>query len=174
MLVNFNLSMTRMKTNVLLIVLVALFFCIPFLPSQVLMLTDLLLVRLVLLAAFVAAMQVSPIAGILALAVIALLFIERNKRKMKYLQQAMQLSTPESPAIESIQTPETAPPQPEFETPSTNTIYFAPQEETGENIFKPVDKTINQKQVLPTQSTDGSQKVVNQLFEWVNPNLVQM
>ena len=162
-----------MKTNMLLVGLILFFFCIPFLPWQVLMLTDLLLVRLVLLVCFLAAINVSPIAGILSLAVIALLFIERNRRKIKHLQQIMQQSTPESQAIQDIQTPETAPIQPQFDNPTTTTFHFAPQQDTGDNTFEPVALTINQKQVLPTETSSGSHKAIKQLFDWISPESLQ-
>jgi len=165
--------MTRMKTNMLLVGLIVFFFCIPFLPWQVLMLTDLLLVRLVLLVCFLAAINISPQTGVLSLAVIALLFIERNKQKVKYLQQLMQQSTPESQAIQDIQTPETAPIQPPFNKPSTTTFHFSPQEDTGNNEFEPVALTIDQKQVLPTETSNGSDKAIKQLFNWINPESLQ-
>jgi len=165
--------MTRMKEKVLLVGLVATFFIIPFLPSQLLMLTDLILVRFILLAALLAAVGTSPLVGIVALAVVGLLFIERNKAKMNYMKMVMSQSTPDSPAIAGIQSPETAPEQPEFNAPVQKSVPFFPGEESGENIFHPVSETINEKQVLPTESANGSRHAIEQLFEWVNPSLAQ-
>ena len=173
MCVNFNLSMTRMKENVLLAVILASFVVIPFLPWQVLMLTDFIVVRIALLVLFLIAINISPQVGMLSLASISFLFIERNKRKVKHLQSVMQQSTSDSPAIRSIQTPETAPVQPTFDTPTQKNVSFAPQEDSGDNSFNPVARTMNQKIVLPTESSDGSKFAIKQAFGWVNTDLVQ-
>ena len=162
-----------MKDKVLLTGLVVSFFVIPFLPWQVLMLTDNILVRFFLLVGFLAAVGVSPTCGILALAVIGLLFIERNKAKMRYLKRSMQQSDMNSPAIQSIQTPETAPVQPAFEKPVESSVPFFPQEDSGDDMFYPVAKSMNEKQPLPTESSNGSRFAARQSFSWVNPALVQ-
>jgi len=86
----------------------------------------------------------------------------------------MQQSTMDSPAIASIVTPDTAPPQPPFENPEIGLHQFMPQADSGDDSFKPIAATIDEKQPLPTEgSNDGSQKAIHQLFEWVNPNLAQ-
>jgi hypothetical protein len=162
-----------MGTNVFLVAILASFVIIPFLPWQVLMLTDLILVRLVLLGVFFVAINISPQVGMLSLASIGFLFIERNKRKVKELQGLMQLSTPDSPAIQSIQTPETAPAQTVFNIPVEKNIPFSPQEESGDNNFSPVAPTLDQKNVLATGSTDGSRFAIKQAFGWVNSSLIQ-
>ena len=173
MRVNFNLCMTRMKDNVLLACILASFLIIPFLPSQVLMLTDFIFVRVALLVLFLAAINISPQIGMLSLASIAFLFIERNKYKVRHLQSLMQQSTSDSPAIVAIQSPETAPEQPAFNTPVEKNISFSPQEDSGDNSFSPVERSMNQKEVLPTESADGSKFAIKQAFGWVNTDLIQ-
>ena len=162
-----------MKEHTIIVGLVLGFFIIPFLPWQVLILTDLFLVRFMLLACFLASTTVSPIVGILSLAVIGLLFIERNKTKMNYIKKLMQQSTPESPAIQSIVTPDTAPEQPPFDTPVETSVSFFPKEDSGDNSFFPVAPTLNTKQPLPTESANGSRFAIEQSFGWVNPTLAQ-
>ena len=161
-----------MKDTVLLMGLVASFFVIPFLPWQVLMVTDNILVRFFLLVGFLAAVGVSPTCGILALAVIGLLFIERNKAKMHHLRRAMQQSDMNSPAIQSIQSSETAPLQPDFDSPVESSVPFFPQEDSGDDRFYPVASSMNEKHVLPTEQSNGS-RFSAKLFNWVNPALVQ-
>ena len=173
MRVNFNLRMTRMKENVLLVVILASFVLIPFLPWQMLMLTDFIIVRISLLVLFLIAINISPQVGMLSLASISFLFIERNKRKVTHLKTVMQQSTPDSPAIQSIETPETAPVQPTFDTPTQTSVNFAPQQDSGDNSFNPVASTMNQKIVLPTESSDGSKFAIKQAFGWVNTDLIQ-
>lgn len=151
-----------------------MFFLIPYLPTQLLILTDNLLIRIVLLAWLVSSAYVSPLVAIATFIIIALLFVERNKYKVNQIHNLMELSSPESPAIQQIVSPPTAPPQPPFEDPAQNSIPFMPQEDTGDNSFAPVDKTINEKIPLPTEkSNEGVQKAIQQLYQWVNPNIVQ-
>jgi hypothetical protein len=93
---------------------------------------------------------------------------------MQVLQTAMSQSTMDSPAIESIQTPETAPEQPEFEKPVSSSIPFMPQPDAGDDMFAPVAESLNEKTPLPTEgSNDGVAKAISQLYTWVNPNLIQ-
>jgi len=162
-----------MKEGVFLAIIFACFMLIPFLPSELLMLTDLILVRLVLLGVFLTAINITPLVGMLSFAVIGFLFIERNKKKMLGLHLSMQQSSPDSKAIRSIRTPETAPEQPPFNIPSETNIPFAPNAESGDNNFAPVGESINTKMALPTESSDGSRFVVKQSFGWVNTDLVQ-
>jgi hypothetical protein len=49
-----------------------------------------------------------------------------------------------------------------------------PQDDSGSDAFSPVAESLNEKQPLPTEpSNDGSQKAIDVLYKWVNPNLVQ-
>jgi len=162
-----------MKEGVFLGTIFACFILIPFLPFEILMLSDLILVRLVLLAVFLAAINVSPLVGMLTLACIGFLFIERNKKKMVNLQRSMQQSSPDSEAIQNIVSSETAPVQPPYDVPLEANIPFAPNAESGDNNFVPVSESINAKSALPTESVDGSRFVVRQSFGWVNTDLVQ-
>jgi hypothetical protein len=162
------------KESMMLSIHFVLFFLIPYLPRGLLLLVDTIIVRILLLAILISSAYVSPLNAIATFIVIALLFIERNKVKMQQLQEIMSQSTPDSPAIQEIQTPETAPEQPEFQSASIESHPFMPQDDSGDNSFYPVAETLNQKQPLPTEaSNDGSQKAIEQLFEWVNPNPVQ-
>jgi hypothetical protein len=151
-----------------------MFFLLPYIPRNVLLLSDMILVRLVLLAALIASAYVSPLIAVATFILIALLFVERNKYKVKHLERIMSQSTPDSEAIQSIETPETAPVQPPFDVPEVKSIPFMPQNDSGDDGFAPVAPTINEKVPLPTEgSNDGSEKAIQQLFEWVNPNLAQ-
>ena len=162
-----------MKANVVLGLLVIAFFTVPFLPKPVLALSDLLLVRAALLALLIAIAYVSPVAAVLGLVVIALVFVQRNKQRMQVLNRAMQQSDEHSSAIEGIQTPETAPVQPPFDVPEVDSHPYSPQDDSGDNSFEPVGTSINSKHPLPTESADGSRFAIQQLFEWVNPTLAQ-
>jgi hypothetical protein len=161
--------LTKGQTTFLVGHLVALFI-IPYLPSSILLLTDNILVRLGLLAFLIQSAYVNPLTGIASFILIAFLFIERNKAKMSHFEKVMSQSTMDSPAIQSIETPETAPEQPRFEVPLVESHPFMPQEDSGDDSFAPVAESLNAKQPLPTEpSQDGSQKAIDALFSWVNP-----
>lgn len=154
--------------------IVAVLFLLPMLPSALFRFTDLFVVRLALLGAFLYIAQKDPLYGLAFFLVLASLFIQRNKQKLLDVQTVMSQSTPMAPAIQSIETPPTAPPQPEFEAvTSDESIPFMPAEDTGENTFAPAGPSINQKYALPTETVDGSDKAIQQLFTWVNPSLTQ-
>lgn len=151
-----------------------MFFLLPYIPREILALTDTLPVRIALLAWLISTAYISPLVAIASFIIISLLFVERNKYKMLNLQTVMQQSTPDSPAIENIRTPETAPPQPAFEMPAVKGIQFMPQADSGDDSFAPVDHTINEKVPLPTEkSNEGVQKAIDELYKWVNPELAQ-
>jgi len=162
-----------MKTTAVLGSLLLAFLIIPFVPHSILMLSDLLVVRLLLLVLLVSIAYVSPVAAILGLVVIAFVFVQRNKYRMKTLKRAMQQSDEHSPAIEGIQTPETAPEQPPFDVPEVESHPYSPQDDSGDNDFQPVAPSINTKHPLPTESADGSRFAIQQLYEWVDPTLAQ-
>lgn len=165
-------SLTK-ETSVFIGLLVSLFL-IPYIPGPILMLVDTMIVRALLLLGLVSLAYVSPMNAIVGFIVVALLFIERNKHKLKRLRRVMQQSDMSSPAIESIVTPPTAPYQPPFEEPEKDYHSFFPQEDSGDNSFEPVAPSQDEKQPLQTEgSNDGSQKAIDQLFKWVNPDLIQ-
>lgn len=149
------------------------FFLIPYLPKGLLRITDTLLVRFALLVVVIAAVGLHPLVGILTFLVVANLFIQRNNVKIQTLTTAISNESSESPAVDSIVSPSTAPAQPPFQTPSEKSVPFMPQEDSGENAFHAVAESLNEKQVLPTESVDGSDKAIAQLFEWVNPGMAQ-
>ena len=153
--------------------LIIAFVLIPYTPEQILSLTDSFLVRLLLLVLLIATVQLNPFITIASLVVLSLLFVERNKQKMQYLRMAMTPSNPESLAVSEIQTPSTAPIQPQFLKPSTNSIPFMPNEESGDDSFSPVAPSLNTKVPLPTESASGSTKAIQQLFTSVNTNLIE-
>jgi len=149
------------------------FFLIPYIPSELLFLTDLFLVRLVLVVGLLFLSCIHPVVMVAAFIVTAYLFIQRNKLKMKQLKMAMQQSTPVSEAIASIVTPPTAPPQPPFTEPIDGSIPFVPTDETGDNTFHPVAPSLNKKTPLPTETVKGSDKAIQQLFSSVNTSLME-
>jgi hypothetical protein len=161
------------STASIAIILIVAFFLIPYLPKYFLFLSDNIVVRIVLLFSLVGVANRNLPLGLLYFLVLANIFIQRNSQKVKQLTNSLVPTTEEDPAIENIRTPDTAPVQPVFENPSARTIPFMPNHESGDNSFRPVGESIDQKVVLPTESVDGSDKAIKQLFGWVDPTLAQ-
>jgi len=162
--------LSKKETAILVGIFVA-FFLVPYLPVQLLILTDTFLVRLALLVALVFVAYMNPLLAIAGFVLFALLFIERNKVKLHLLSSTL-ASPPNgapSEAVASIETPATAPEQPPFDMPEEASVPFMPSSESGDNTFHPVAPSMDHKQPLPTETVDGSDKAIHQLFEWVNP-----
>jgi len=139
-------------TGMLLIGEVLILFMIPFLPKSVLLLTDNILVRIILLTVLLASSLAGPYVLLLTFVVILALLGLRNQMKINTVQpplfNTMASAIEDQPLLAEI-------PQPLFETPTDEAYEFAPQADTGSNDFEAVDTTINQKVVLPTQVPDG-------------------
>jgi hypothetical protein len=153
--------------------LIIVFVLIPYIPYQLLSITDSFIVRLLLLVLLIATLQYNPFITIATLVILSLLFVERNKQKMQYLRLAMTPTVHESEAVSEIQTPVTAPRQPQFLKPTTSSIPFMPNEESGDDSFTPVAPSMNTKIPLPTETVTGSEKAIQQLFTSVNTNLIE-
>jgi len=160
--------LSKKETAILVGIFVA-FFLVPYLPQQVLILIDNFLVRIALLAGLVLVAYMNPLLAIAGFILLALLFIERNKAKVHMLSSTLASNGSPSEAVASIETPATAPEQPPFDTPRETSVPFMPSADSGDNSFNPVAPSMNQKQPLPTETVDGSEKARHQLFEWVNP-----
>jgi len=161
------------KETCVLLGLIVVFFLIPYLPSELLLVLDNVFVRIAVIVGLLALVHVSPLSSIAGFIVVALLFIQRNKAKINSVRRAMEQVQEPSPAIEEIVTPSTAPSQPDFEVPVKKYQDFFPKEESGDNTFAPVDESQDTKQPLPTETSSGSQKAIQELFQWVDPKLAQ-
>ena len=161
--------------------LVIAFFLIGYLPKTVLLLADSFIVRIALLIAILVLVGTDPVSALFALIVVARLYVERNQYKIQQIQNVMSQSTPDSPVFvpeseaQLTQHISNFPPpvQPQFETPITKPIPFAPGAETGENLFSPVAPSQDHKVPNPTSPSDGHDKVIAKLFTWVKPELAQ-
>ncbi len=145
-----------------------LFLIVPFLPGGILALADNIIVRAVLILLVLIYAMESPMLGIMALLVVGLVFIQRNKYKIaagytSHDEKLFKIDTV-SPALEVLKTPPTAPIQPTYDTPAMEVHPFAPGVDSGSDEFKAVAETINHKVVLPTASVRGAGEVEEQLF----------
>jgi hypothetical protein len=135
-----------------------LLFLLPFLPDSVLMYADNYSIRAVLLALIVLSAIEGPFVLLLTFIVVLSIFVLRNHRKMRLVQQPNVKLAREFPAA-IREFPEVDIPalkQPAFEEPSGDMYTWEPSEDTGSNEFVPVGPSINEKVVLPTEEVDGN------------------
>ncbi len=129
-----------------------LLFIIPFLPKSVLLLTDNIVVRILLLGLLLASSLQGPFVLLMTFIVVLALFGIRNHLKINEIVP---------PAIQQLSPANFEEPQVKIEQPSSEEavqeIYeFAPQEDTGNNEFVPVGESIDEKVVLPSVEPDGN------------------
>lgn len=152
--------------------LVILFLIVPFLPSQLLATTDNIIVRAFLLMAVIILGMDSPLVGIMALLVVGLIFIERNKisiaRTYTSHPDLFKIDL-QNDALSVMDLPTAAPIQPVYDTPAMEVHSFGPGADSGSDAFEAIDTTIDQKVVLPTASVRGSAVAMNQLYGDLRP-----
>jgi hypothetical protein len=129
----------------------------PLSPWALLSLLDNLLVRVVLLVGLVAAVYHGYATGLLALVVIGLLYMERNRRKVNQARQrfdnltAEDLKKPQA-TVEEEAIPQDTVPVVEFDTPQDVEFGYLPQKKMGSDAFErvPFSENLDQKSPLPT------------------------
>ncbi len=157
------------KTSTLLGGLVLVFLLLPYLPWQVLALTDFFLVRAFLLVSLVYSAYIDPVVAMVYFIAVSYMFILRSQKKIAYMSQDIQ-DVSQSEAIKSFVQPESLPDVPDFTMPTSSSFSFSPLPSTGSNEFYKVGMSIDQKRpVLPTETSDGSSKAIAQLFSHVRP-----
>ena len=129
----------------------------PLSPWALLSLLDNLLVRVILLVGLVAAVYHGFATGLLALVVIGLLYMERNRRKVNQARQrfdnltAEDLKRPQA-TVEEEGTPQDTVPVVEFDTPQDVEFGYLPQKKMGSDEFNrvPFSENLDDKGPLPT------------------------
>jgi hypothetical protein len=137
----------------LFLLLIAVIAAAPFLPTRLLLVLDWLVVRIlvaVLLLYFVSAGPVAAVFGFMAL---ALLYMERNRRKVQVALtkwDALDAATERLASVEEAHRPQTTVRVAPFDTPDAGETEYAPQEDEPMDIsvFEPVAPSQNEKVVL--------------------------
>ena len=129
----------------------------PLSPWALLSLLDNLLVRLVILVGLVAAVYHGFATGLLALFVVGVLYMERNRRKVDQARKrfdnltAEDLKRPQATVVEAGQPQETVPVV-EFDTPQDVEFGYLPPKKMGSDAFErvPFSENLDDKGPLPT------------------------
>ena len=153
------------------VLLAVLTLSAPFLPSGLLLLLDNLVVRLAMVAFLFYCIQVGPTVGIFGLIAIAVLYLERNRRKVGVaLEKLDAMEVPKDPqaTVEEASQPQKTVPVREFDNPSPVETTYVPDDDGSDLNFEAVAPSINQKSVLSTiypLSSSSSGSGAQYLFE---------
>ena len=125
----------------------------PFLPTGLLMLLDNFIARILVVLALLYLISLGPTAGILGLIAVAVMYLERNRRKVSVVAKKideMDWSRPEQATVEEEGEPQKTVPVNEFDTPQDEETDYFSKETCDSGNFEPVAPTINEKAVLST------------------------
>jgi hypothetical protein len=151
------------------IILTVIVLFSQFLPTRILLLLDNFLVRIIVVLTLLYLTSLGPTAGILGLMAIAIMYLERNKRKVEIAAKKLDLmdwSRQENATIEEASAPQTTVPVNDFDKNTEDELSYIPENKTCDisdlTDFEPVGPSINQKAVLSTIPTASSS---NKLYE---------
>lgn len=125
------------------------------LPTGLLLLLDNVIVRLLVVLALLFLISVGPTAGIFGFVAIAILYLERNRRKVAVALQKVDKmdNRPQQTTVEEASQPQKTVPVNAFDTPQDEESVYMPKdidECMDITNFEPVAPTINEKAVLAT------------------------
>jgi hypothetical protein len=144
--------MYRVELIYFVILTVVILFS-QFLPTELLMILDNVIIRITIVAILLYLISLGPTAGIFGLLAIAIMFLERNRRKVKVAAEKVDLidiNFPKQATVEEASMPQQTVPVAKFDTPDDIETDFLPHETCDSGNFEPVAETINQKAVLAT------------------------
>lgn len=126
----------------------------PFLPSYILLSFDLLVIRIAVVLLLLYLIRVGPTAGLFGLFAIGIIYLERNRRKAlsaKSKLNMMDINMPPQMSVSEQSIPQKTVPVVPFNIPLANDeLPFMPSDDTGTDMFEPVDESINMKDILQT------------------------
>lgn len=136
---------------VYIIICTILILVSSFLPTELLLLLDNIIVRIALVFLLLYVVRVGSTAAIIVFMTVAILYLERNRRKVSIARKKLDaMEVPKYASVHEAYKKTVPVDVPEFDMAEPKEIDFLPHE-TGENQdFEPVDVTINQKSVLST------------------------
>lgn len=135
------------------IVLSVVILLSPLVPTAVLLPLDNVIVRIGVVILLLFLISLGPTAGIVGLMAIAILYLERNRRKVSVaLQKLDQMDNqrPEQATVEEASQPQKTVPVNEFDVPKPEETDYFSHETCDSGEFEPVAPTINEKAVLAT------------------------
>jgi len=145
--------MNQVEVTYFIVFAIIILLC-PFIPTAVLLLLDNIIIRVAAIILLLYLVGIGPTVGIMGFMAFALLYLERNRRKVKIAAKKLDnmdfyKSRPATVEEESI--PQKTVPVNEFDTPVHTETPNMPLDDTCDiTNFEPVAPTINEKEVLAT------------------------
>jgi hypothetical protein len=150
------------------VVLMGIVVSAPYLPTSLLLWLDHLVIRIAVIVILLYTMNLGYSVGLFVFLAIAILFLERNRRKVEVALQALDaMEVPVHPqaTVEEAHTEQTTVPVRLFDTPDTEEVAYLPQAEHASAEFEPVAPSLNQKSVLATIYATGSAAASQHFYE---------
>jgi hypothetical protein len=128
----------------------------PLIPSNLLAVLDIIFIRIFVIFALLWAITKGPRIGLLTFIFIAVLYLERNRRKMDYARdrfiKIVEADTPPQMSVEEEGQGQTTVNVRDFDKPEDRTFYYLPNPScaANSNTFTPPDGTLNGKIVFPS------------------------
>ena len=126
----------------------------PALPTKVLMLLDNIIFRLVAILLILYSISLGPQVGLMALLVVGLLYLERNRRKIQIAAAHINLMdnndgvAPQATVKQAAKAQTTVPVR-KFDEPEDLSLHFLPSDHMGSDEFQPVSgESLNDKIAL--------------------------
>lgn len=128
----------------------------PLIPSNLLAVLDLIFIRIFVVFALLWAITKGPRIGLLAFIFIAVLYLERNRRKMDFARdrfsKIVEADTLPQMSVEEEGQGQTTVNVRDFDKPEDRTFYYLPNPScaANSNTFEPPAETLNGKIVFPS------------------------
>ncbi len=124
----------------------------PFLPSSILLMFDLLIIRVAIVLLLLYLIRLGPTAGLFGLFAIGVIYLERNRRKALSAKSKLDMMDtnpiPQMSVSQQSKPQQTVPVLP-FNIPlRDDEMPFMPSDDTGTDMFEPVAESINMKSAL--------------------------
>lgn len=149
-------------------ILMAVVLSAPYLPTPLLLWLDNLAIRITVIGLLLYTMNMGYSIGLFVFLAVAVLFLERNRRKVEIALKALDaMEVPVKPqaTVEESQQEQTTVPVRPFDAPDTEEIPYLPQGDHASSEFEPVAPSLNQKSVLSTIYSTGSASASQQFYE---------
>lgn len=125
---------------------------VPFLPNSLLFVIDGLLFRILTAVFLLYVVSMGPIVTVFGFTAVALLYMERNRRKIKKgltQWEEMDVTQKQLATVKEAHTPQTTVHVAPFDTPDEQEIEYAPMEDPLDiSMFEPVAPSLNEKVVM--------------------------
>jgi hypothetical protein len=143
--------MNQVEVTYFILFAIIILLC-PFFPTPLLLLLDNIVVRVAAILLLLYLVNIGPTVGIMGLMAFALLYLERNRRKVQLVTKKLDMmdfydSRPAT--VKEASEPQKTVPVNEFDKPVHTETPNMPEDNTCDiTNFEPVAPTINEKEVL--------------------------